>query len=404
MLRKGENAALDGGRVRVAVTAAGRAIDVSAVLLGDDRRVRSDDDLVFFNHPVQDGVVLEGGEVVIDLAAVPDDVATIALVASVDGAGTLDGVAVRAEVRGGPAFEAPAMAAGETVVVVVEVYRRAGAWKVRAVGQGWASGLAGLATDFGVDVADDRPAEVELPVVEPPAGDLGRRISLRKEAVRVSLEKEGIGGVRARVAVVLDASGSMYFLYEEGVVAEIVERMAAIALQVDDDGALDAWIFADESARLPPLRVAEIEAWTRAHVHMDEVVTADGKRVDVGGGNNEPRVIEDILGHYDARPGEPVLVLFFSDGGVADDAEISDLLRKASNRPIFWQFIGLGDSWYGILEELDTLDGRLVDNAGFFAVDDITHISDTELYQRILSEFPTWLRTARAHGIPLGSN
>ncbi|GGP95213.1 stress response protein SCP2 [Actinomadura coerulea] len=55
MLRKGENAALDGGRVRVAVTAAGTPIDVSAVLLGDDRRVRSDDDLVFFNHPAQDG-------------------------------------------------------------------------------------------------------------------------------------------------------------------------------------------------------------------------------------------------------------------------------------------------------------------------------------------------------------
>lgn len=394
MLRKGENAVLGGGRARVAVTAEGAAIDVSAVLLGDDRRVRSDDDLVFFNHPAQDGVRLEGAEVVMDLDAVPGDVSTIALVASIDGPGTFDGVTVRAEVRGGPGFAAPPMASAETVAVVVEVYRRAGAWKLRAVGQGRASGLAGLATDFGVDVTEEPPTAV----------DPRERISLRKEAVRVSLEKKGIAGVRARVAVALDASGSMRRLYKEGVVAEIVERMAAIALQVDDDGALDAWIFATEFARLPPLRVAEIEKWSHDNLRMHEAVAADGSRVSLGGRNNEPQVIEDILAFYDAGPGEPVLVLFFSDGGVAKTAQIARLLREASNRPVFWQFIGLGHGRYGILEKLDTLDGRLVDNAGFFAVDDIARTSDTELYERILSEFPTWLKSARAHGIPLGSN
>ena len=92
-------------------------------------------------------------------------------------------------------------------------------------------------------------------------------------------------------------------LYKEGDAAEIVERMAAIALQVDDDGALDAWIFATEFARLPPLRVAEIEAWTRDNVRMHEAVAADGSRVSLGGCNNEPQVIQDILAHYEARPG-----------------------------------------------------------------------------------------------------
>ncbi|WP_329089201.1 VWA domain-containing protein [Actinomadura citrea] len=260
------------------------------------------------------------------------------------------------------------------------------------MGQGWASGLAGLATDFGVDVTDERPVGPR------------ERISPRKEAVRVSLEKKGIGGLRARVAVALDATGSMRRMYKEGVVAEIVERMAAIALQVDDDGALDAWIFATEFARLPPLRVAEIEAWTHDNLRMHEAVAADGRRVSLGGRNNEPQVIEDILAFYDASPGEPVLVLFFSDGGVAKSAQIARLLREASNRPVFWQFIGLGHGRYGILEKLDTLDGRFIDNAGFFAVDDIARISDTELYQRILSEFPAWLTSAKAHGMPLGSN
>ncbi|MEU8120611.1 VWA domain-containing protein [Spirillospora sp. NPDC049024] len=169
-------------------------------------------------------------------------------------------------------------------------------------------------------------------------------------------------------------------------------------------GTLDAWIFATEFARLPPLRVAEIEAWTRDNVRMHEAVAAYGSRVSLGGRNNEPQVIQDILAHYGARPGEPVLVRFFSDGGVAKDAQIARLLREASNRPVFWQFIGLGQGRYGILEKLDTLDGRLIDNVGFFAVDDIVQITDAHLYERILSEFPAWLEAARAHGIPLGSN
>jgi hypothetical protein len=70
MLSKGQNATLGGERVHIAVQAVGRAIDVSAVLLGDDRRVRSDEDLVFFNHPEQDGVRLEGNGVVVDLGGV----------------------------------------------------------------------------------------------------------------------------------------------------------------------------------------------------------------------------------------------------------------------------------------------------------------------------------------------
>jgi hypothetical protein len=56
----------------------------------------------------------------------------------------------------------------------------------------------------------------------------------------------------------------------------------------------------------------------------------------------------------------------------------------------------VGRANYGILEKLDTMDGRVVDNAGFFALDDIDAISDADLYERILSEFPDWVRAAQA--------
>jgi uncharacterized protein YkwD len=57
----------------------------------------------------------------------------------------------------------------QTVALLVEVYRRAGAWRVRAVGQGYADGLAGLARDFGVEVAEDAPAGSGGPASTDPA-------------------------------------------------------------------------------------------------------------------------------------------------------------------------------------------------------------------------------------------
>jgi hypothetical protein len=64
-------------------------------------------------------------------------------------------------------FTPPNFTSGETVVVLVELYQRNNAWKVRAVGQGYASGLAGLATDYGVNVEDDQQPSPTAPVTGP---------------------------------------------------------------------------------------------------------------------------------------------------------------------------------------------------------------------------------------------
>jgi hypothetical protein len=111
--------------------------------------------------------------------------------------------------------------------------------------------------------------------------------------------------------------------------------------------------------------------------------------------------MRDVLAHFaDPASGTPpALVVFLSDGGVHQDAEIEELLVKASVQPIFWQFVGLGRSRYGVLERLDTMAGRRVDNAGFFAVDDIEAVTDEDLYERLLSEFPHWIRAAREAGV-----
>lgn len=238
-----------------------------------------------------------------------------------------------------------------------------------------------------------------------------KRLSLRKEQVAVSLSKHGASGVTARVILVLDASGSMSFLYSKGVVADVVERMAAVAAQLDDDGEMQAWTFASNPARLPDLRLGELPEWLRLHVRVGEIsLFRRGRKkglhpeqVDmraVGIQNEEQKVIAEVRAFVRDNPATaPTLVLFFSDGGVYRNAEIERELREAVEEPVFWQFVGLGRSDYGVLERFDTLPGRRVDNVGFFAVDDISTVPDPELYDRLLSEFPSWITAAGRAGI-----
>ncbi|MFI6033938.1 VWA domain-containing protein [Streptomyces sp. NPDC051315] len=490
-MSKGANLPVDASAVRVEISwterAGGPDVDASALLLTAAGRVRDDRDFVFYNQPrhASDAVTHLGKRsdagvttdaVEVDLRALESAVTRVELCASADGGtfGQVSGLTLRLLDAGSLAELARFEMQGEmeTAFIGGELYLREGRWKFRAVGQGYASGLAGLATDFGITIDDDPSATVSpaspvpsssttafptttaspttppiaqapppptppvrpappaqtpspAPSAQPPSAprltkgeerlpvDMRKRLSLRKEQVAVSLSKRGAAGVRARVILVLDASGSMAFLYSRGVVADVVERMAAVAAQLDDDGEMQAWTFASHAARLPDLRLGELPEWLRLHVRVGEIsLFRRGKKprkglepgqVDmrtVGIQNEEQKAIAQVREYVRENPAAaPTLVLFFSDGGVYRDAAIERELRAAVEEPIFWQFVGLGRSNYGVLERFDTLPGRRVDNVGFFAVDDISTVPDQELYDRLLSEFPSWVTAAGRAGI-----
>lgn len=169
----GSNVPLSAARVAVEVSAPVR-LDVSGLLIAASGKVRSDDDFVFYNQPSGPGVTHRSGggaspdAITVDTAAVPADIEKIVVTASPDAAGaTFAGTEPTATVRDADtgaviATFTPPQLSTETALVVVEIYRRAGAWKARAVGQGYANGLAGIATDFGVSV-DEEPAAAAAP-------------------------------------------------------------------------------------------------------------------------------------------------------------------------------------------------------------------------------------------------
>ncbi|MFF1295495.1 MULTISPECIES: TerD family protein [unclassified Streptomyces] len=170
----GSNIPLSTARVTVDVAAPVR-LDVSGLLLTADGKVRSDDDFIFYNQPSGPGVTYRSGggtapdAIVVDTAALPPGIEKIVVTASPDAAGqTFQGVEPTATIRSADdnavlATFTPPQLAAETALVVVEIYLRNGAWKARAVGQGYANGLAGIATDFGVSVEEPAPVAPPQP-------------------------------------------------------------------------------------------------------------------------------------------------------------------------------------------------------------------------------------------------
>ncbi|MEV7434166.1 TerD family protein [Streptomyces griseoviridis] len=166
----GSNIPLSAARVAVDVAAPVR-LDVSGLLLTADGKVRSDDDFIFYNQPAGPGVTYRSGggtapdAIVVDTTAVPPGIEKIIVTASPDAAGqTFQGIEPTATLRGADdnsvlATFTPPQLGTETALVIVEIYLRNGAWKARAVGQGYANGLAGIATDFGVTVEEPPPAQ-----------------------------------------------------------------------------------------------------------------------------------------------------------------------------------------------------------------------------------------------------
>ncbi|WP_179894120.1 MULTISPECIES: TerD family protein [Streptomyces] len=160
--------------------------DVSVLLLDGDGKVRSDVDFCFYNNPVAgNGSVqllgktptADGSEdrISFDLDAVPQEIEKVVVAASRYAGsrfGDLDDLRLTLADSAGDGLVRFAVEGADDVSAVIfgELYRRSGEWKFRAVGQGYASGLAGLATDYGVDIDDD--AEQDGPEPEGPGQDM----------------------------------------------------------------------------------------------------------------------------------------------------------------------------------------------------------------------------------------
>ena len=368
--------------------------------LSDDRY------MIFYNQKLSPNGEIsvedipDGARYTLKLSAVPDFINRLVFTVSIDGnktMGEMNSLETKVYQSGAKDIE---MALGgndfssEKAVIVMEIYRK-DVWRIGCVASGFDGGLSALLKYFGGEEVVSDPVQ-EPVAAEPVKVSLEKKMEKAPELVSLvkplvfELKKKNLETTVARVGLVLDISGSMVPRFKNGTVQSIVNKTLPLAVQFDDDGELDFWFYGTtarkmDSVNLKNYTVAVPEDWK----HL---------MLDLGGRNNEPIVMRMVVDEYkDTKI--PAYVLFITDGGVNQKREIQNIITEASHLPIFWQFVGVGGKNYGILEKLDTMTGRYVDNAGFFALDDFKKVSNEELYARLLEEFPSWLEEIKKKGM-----
>lgn len=338
---------------------------------------------------------------VVDFNKISSNIEKISSTISIDGNGTMgeiqscsfelsqNGIAFLTLSLSGSDFQ------DEKAVIGFELYKKTNEWRINAIASGFNGGLKSLLESYGGTASDTNSEDSNEHSYSPVSTN---KISLEKKLekapeliqlakpIQLALEKRNIQDIKAKVAIVIDISGSMTKRYKNGSVQMIIEKTLPLAVQFDDDGQMECWYFGTTFEK-------------RKDITLDNyknAVPVDWKNlmVHLGGCNNEPLVMRDVIDTF-KNTTLPIYILFISDGGVHMKKEITALMKEASQYPIFWQFMGVGGSSYGILEKLDSMKGRVIDNANFFSIDDFRTLSNDEIYERLLNEFPTWLKKAK---------
>lgn len=364
-------------------------------LLDVHGKVMGDADFIFYNNlsSPEGAVKLAAGpqNSTIDIALdrVLNNVRKIAITLVIDGDETISNLNMLSILAPEIAeFSVETQCRSEKAIILAEVYRHNGAWKLRALGQGFIGGLEPLAISYGVDVAQPSQQPARISLEKKLETKSPRLVSLAKKAT-VSLTKNKLDTLEAAVAFVLDASGSMTGQFNKGNVQSVLDRIAVLAAQFDDEGEMDVWGFGEKHKKYPSVKLDNLDNYILT-------IRGTGKRSawenlpGLGGTNNEPPVMEEIVDYFkDSKI--PVYIVFITDGGISKTRAIKDAIRRSANYPIFWKFVGLGGSNYGILKNLDDFTDRRVDNTHFFAMDDFGSISDEKLYDNLLQEFRLWI-------------
>lgn len=242
---------------------------------------------------------------------------------------------------------------------------------------------------------------ISLTKIEQEAPEL---LSLAKTASS-AVAKHRMAGQKSKVALILDYSGSMRNDYANGSMQRLAEKVLALGTQLDDDGAIDLFLFDTESAYMGEVTLSNFRdfiAQATRNRHMGLTYYAKAFRV--------------LMEHYGLTPvpqktsmfgkkkfvplaqpvSEPILAIFLTDGAPSDRADAIETITQASYAPIFWQFLSIGKENIQFLQKLDDLDGRFVDNADYKPVGNVDKLGDEELYSMLLDEYPDWVADQRS--------
>jgi stress response protein SCP2 len=435
--------------VELSIDAPGLTLDFACFGVDANTKLSDDRYMTFFNQPVTPcgGVTLQPSpgnraKLTMNLDSLPSTIDRLVLTAALDGNGTMGQLntgtvcLVQSNQQVGVFSFTGKDFKDERALMLMEFYRKDGAWRLTASGQGFNGGLDALVTHFGSAVSSPTPLAVAAAPVA--AGiDFTKRINLEKriaveaphlidltKKATISLEKVGLGQHKAKVCLCLDISGSMSPLYSKGLVQAFAERILALGCRFDDDGEIDVFLFGINAHQPDTMTIS----------NSRQYVTQMLRNYPLEGGTRYAKAMAAIRQFYfpntnakgnapQVTPSDmPVYVMFVTDGDTENTAAVEAEVRASSYEPLFWQFMGIGkgsrpkqqskfSSMFGgssttsgpsdfpFLEKLDNLSGRLIDNANFFSVAAPNEHSDDDLYDLLMGEYPGWLKLAKQKGL-----
>lgn len=258
-------------------------------------------------------------------------------------------------------------------------------------------------------------------------------LDLRKEKVKKLAFSKGISEKSMQFVLVLDFSGSMEVLYRGGTVQDLVEKVLPVGMALDANQTIDVYIFDNGVTKVAECTMSNVndfvnkKIWGKytmggtnyspvfnrivkdyggdLHDHNSLVEKKSNWSSLIAGGINKISnkiasrdIVANTATGTDVKQFEhPVYVLMLTDGDCesGDKEKARKALINASYSGIFWEFIGIGHQSFSFLQELDTMDGRLIDNANFQKAEDIANMSDDKLYEVLMTEYPGWLPQAK---------
>lgn len=233
-------------------------------------------------------------------------------------------------------------------------------------------------------------------------------VSLVK-ATTVSLKKSGIDPSvdQAAVLAVFDDSGSARHLYDSGQIQHVADLAFVAGLVFDDDGEVPTAYFSNTIKDLGNVNLGNCNGFiagqprryngTQYAAALQWIIGQAGfSKVDLstgGGGLFRKSTPQSVK----ATAPYPTFAIVVTDGQPQDQDETKALLTAMSQLPIFVQFVGVGPADFPFLESLDELEGRFIDNAGFF--DSKEASNQQEMLSGLLNEFPEYYKKARTQGL-----